>query len=119
MLFDNYYVIDDGLYFFTVSALRPKLAVDERIATLCVLPILLAGVLASPSKHEILTEYLRSLLVQSAEQEGQSAMQSADVYNSVRFLWLVLFYLSSLLLGLDYIVDLHHYSAACLKTTII
>ncbi|KAI3785242.1 hypothetical protein L1987_44357 [Smallanthus sonchifolius] len=69
-----------------VKALRPKIAVDERIATLCVLPLLLAGVLGSPSKHEVLTEYLRNLLVQSAELEGPSAMQSVDVYNSVRFL---------------------------------
>nr|GEV83754.1 lisH domain and HEAT repeat-containing protein KIAA1468 homolog [Tanacetum cinerariifolium] len=69
-----------------VKALRPKKAVDERIATLCVLPVLLAGVFGSPSKHEVLTEYLRNLLVQSIEQEGQSAMHCADVYNSVRFL---------------------------------
>lgn len=69
-----------------VKALRPKLAVDERIAMLCVLPVLLAGVLGSPRKHEVLTEYLRNLLVQSAELEGQSAMHSADVHNSVRFL---------------------------------
>ncbi|GJU29765.1 armadillo-like helical domain-containing protein [Tanacetum coccineum] len=69
-----------------VKALRPKKAVDERIATLCVLPVLLAGVFGSPSKHEVLTEYLRNLLVQSIEQEGQPAMHCADVYNSVRFL---------------------------------
>ncbi|KAJ9562345.1 hypothetical protein OSB04_007505, partial [Centaurea solstitialis] len=71
-----------------VETLRPKNAVAERIATLCVLPILLAGVLGAPSKQELLTEYLRNLLVQSAMQEGQSAMHCADIYNSVRFLWL-------------------------------
>nr|XP_043616992.1 RAB11-binding protein RELCH isoform X2 [Erigeron canadensis] len=69
-----------------VKALRPKLAVDERIATLCVLPVLLAGVLGFSKKHEVLTEYLRNRLVQSAEQEVQPAMHGADVYNSVRFL---------------------------------
>ncbi|KAI7749021.1 hypothetical protein M8C21_009927, partial [Ambrosia artemisiifolia] len=69
-----------------VKALRPKNVGDARIARLCVLPLLLAGVLGSPSKHEVLTEYLRNLLVQSAEVEGQSAMHSFDVYNSVRFL---------------------------------
>ncbi|XP_076960727.1 uncharacterized protein LOC143637161 isoform X2 [Bidens hawaiensis] len=69
-----------------VKALRPKNAGDERIARLCVLPLLLAGVLGSPSKHEVLTEYLRNLLIQGAELEGQSAMNSVDVYNSVRFL---------------------------------
>ncbi|KAK9048949.1 hypothetical protein SSX86_032086 [Deinandra increscens subsp. villosa] len=71
-----------------VKALRPKIAVDKRIATLCVLPLLLAGVLGSPSKHEVLTEYLRNLLVPSAELEGQSAMPNVDVYNSVRYLCL-------------------------------
>ncbi|MFS7973438.1 putative RAB11-binding protein RELCH [Helianthus anomalus] len=85
-----------------VKALRPKNAGDERIARLCVLPLLLAGVLGSPSKHEVLTEYLRNLLVQNAELEGHLAMQNVDVYNSVRFLWLVFFsqLLSSLLVGL-------------------
>ena len=105
---------------FTVSGLRPKTPVAERIATLCVLPVLLAGVLGAPSKQELLTEYLRNLLVQSAAQEGQSAMHSADIYNSVRFLWLVfprLILVSSLLLGLDYIVSFHHCCAACLKNT--
>ncbi|KAJ0753898.1 putative transcription factor interactor and regulator LisH family [Helianthus annuus] len=71
-----------------VKALRPKNAGDERIARLCVLPLLLAGVLGSPSKHEVLTEYLRNLLVQNAELEGHLAMQNVDVYNSVRFLCL-------------------------------
>ncbi|GKE29368.1 lisH domain and HEAT repeat-containing protein KIAA1468 [Tanacetum coccineum] len=51
---------------------------------LCVLSVLFAGVFGSPSKHEVLTEYLRNLLVQSTKQEGQSAMHCADVYNSVR-----------------------------------
>ncbi|GKB79550.1 armadillo-like helical domain-containing protein, partial [Tanacetum coccineum] len=41
-------------------------------------------VFGSPSKHEVLTKYLRNLLVQSTKQEGQSAMHCADVYNSVR-----------------------------------
>ncbi|KAL8231137.1 hypothetical protein R6Q57_000915 [Mikania cordata] len=69
-----------------IKALRPKIAIDKRIATLCVLPLLLAGVLGSPGKHEVLTEYLRNLLVQSTELEDQSAMHNVDVYNSVRFL---------------------------------
>lgn len=72
---------------------------DARIATLCVLPVLLAGVLGFPNKHELLTEYLRNLLIQSADKTTQSAIHSADVYNSVRFLWCV--FLHFLLLGLD------------------
>lgn len=56
---------------------------------MCVLPILLAGVLGSPSKHENLTEYLRNLLVQNAVQENQSVRRNAEIVNSVRFLWCV------------------------------
>lgn len=71
-----------------IKALRPIIAMDARIATLCVLPVLLAGVLGFPNKHELLTEYLRNLLIQSADKTTQSAIHSADVYNSVRFLCL-------------------------------
>ncbi|CAH1420222.1 unnamed protein product [Lactuca virosa] len=71
-----------------IKALRPIIAMDARIATLCVLPVLLAGVLGFPNKHELLTEYLRNLLIQSADKTTRSAIHSADVYNSVRFLCL-------------------------------
>ncbi|KAI3500154.1 hypothetical protein L1887_35971 [Cichorium endivia] len=71
-----------------IKALRPIISVDSRIATLCVLPVLLAGVLGFPNKHELLTEYLRNLLIQSADKTTRSAIHSADVYNSVRFLCL-------------------------------
>lgn len=69
-----------------IRGLRPKMAVTERLATLCVLPLLLAGVFGSRSKQEELTEYLRNLLVQSAEQEAQPAKNNAAIFNSVRFL---------------------------------
>ncbi|WOH10287.1 hypothetical protein DCAR_0729754 [Daucus carota subsp. sativus] len=69
-----------------IKGLRPKSSVAERLATMCVLPILLAGVLGSPSKHENLTEYLRNLLVQNAVQENQSVRRNAEIVNSVRFL---------------------------------
>ncbi|KAL4582500.1 hypothetical protein LXL04_007050 [Taraxacum kok-saghyz] len=71
-----------------IKAIRPIIAVDARIATLCVLPVLLAGVLGFHNKHEVLTEYLRNLLIQNADQATRSAIHSADVYNSVRFLCL-------------------------------
>ncbi|KAA8530598.1 hypothetical protein F0562_005307 [Nyssa sinensis] len=69
-----------------IKGLRPKTAVAERLATLCVLPLLLAGVLGGPSKHQELTEYLRNLLVQSTVQEGQPAKRNDEIVNSVRFL---------------------------------
>ncbi|KAK1356948.1 hypothetical protein POM88_050204 [Heracleum sosnowskyi] len=68
------------------SGIRPKSSVAERLATMCVLPLLLAGVLGSPSKHENLTEYLRSLLVQNAVQENQPVRRNAEIVNVVRFL---------------------------------
>lgn len=71
------------------AGIRPKSSVAERLATMCVLPLLLAGVLGSPSKHENLTEYLRNLLVQNAVQDNQSVRRNAEIVNSVRFLWSV------------------------------
>ncbi|KAK1366118.1 LisH domain and HEAT repeat KIAA1468-like protein [Heracleum sosnowskyi] len=69
-----------------IKGIRPKSSVAERLATMCVLPLLLAGVLGSPSKHENLTEYLRSLLVQNVVQENQPVRRNAEIVNAVRFL---------------------------------
>ncbi|GFZ18924.1 HEAT repeat-containing protein [Actinidia rufa] len=66
--------------------LKPKTAVAERLSAMCILPLLLAGVLGSPSKHGQLTEYLRNLLIQSAMQEGQPTRHAADIINPVCFL---------------------------------
>ncbi|KAL2499450.1 HEAT repeat-containing protein [Abeliophyllum distichum] len=67
-----------------IRGLRPQTLVAERLASMCVLPLLLAGVLGHPSKHEQLTKYLRNLLVQSSGQEGQPAKH--EIVNSVRFI---------------------------------
>ncbi|KAM7520278.1 hypothetical protein LguiB_019240 [Lonicera macranthoides] len=69
-----------------IRGLSPKTVVAERLVTLCVLPLVLAGVLGSPSKHEQLTEYLRNLLVQTTVQEDEPEKLNADIVNSVRFL---------------------------------
>ncbi|KAL0424018.1 UNVERIFIED_CONTAM: RAB11-binding protein RELCH [Sesamum radiatum] len=63
---------------------RPQTETFRRIATMCVLPLLLAGVLGHPSKHEYLTEYLRNRLIQSSEQDDQPA--KLDIIHAVRFL---------------------------------
>ncbi|KAL6960962.1 hypothetical protein U1Q18_038727 [Sarracenia purpurea var. burkii] len=68
------------------KGLKPKTAVAERLAAMCVLPLLLAGVLGSRSKHEQLTEYLRNMLVQHAVQDGQPRKRHAEIINPVRFL---------------------------------
>lgn len=69
-----------------IKGLRPKTAMAERLATMCVLPILLAGVLGAPSKHEQLTEYLRKILVQGTVKENGSTMRNAEIVDAVRFL---------------------------------
>ncbi|KAM3359556.1 hypothetical protein P3S68_019267 [Capsicum galapagoense] len=62
----------------------PKTAVVERPVAIFVLPLLLAGVLGSPRKHELLTEYLRNLLIQTSGQESQTMKH--EIFCSVCFL---------------------------------
>ncbi|KAJ6396403.1 hypothetical protein OIU77_021437 [Salix suchowensis] len=69
-----------------IKGLRPRTAVAERIATMCVLPLLLAGVLGAPSQHEQLANYLRGLLVDGTLKESQSTKHSAEIIDAVRFL---------------------------------
>ncbi|CAA0817266.1 HEAT repeat-containing protein [Striga hermonthica] len=66
-----------------LRGLRPQSTIDQRIATMCVLPLLLAGILGHPSKRELLAEYLRNLLIQSSNQDNQSA--NHEIINSIRF----------------------------------
>ncbi|XWS30754.1 hypothetical protein CRYUN_Cryun23aG0016100 [Craigia yunnanensis] len=68
-----------------IKGLRPRTAVAERLATLGILPLLLAGVLGSPVKREQLADYLRKLLVEGAMKENQST-HNIDIVNAVRFL---------------------------------
>ncbi|KAM1060992.1 hypothetical protein PS2_025293 [Malus domestica] len=67
-----------------IKGLRPRTTVVKRLATMCVLPLLLAGVLGGPSKHEQLFEYLRKLLVEGVA--NQSTKCSAEIVDAVRFL---------------------------------
>ncbi|GAV85558.1 hypothetical protein CFOL_v3_28994 [Cephalotus follicularis] len=69
-----------------IKGLRPRTAVAERLATMCVLPILLAGVLGAPSKHEQLADYLRKLLIEGPTKENQSAKRNGEIFDAVRFL---------------------------------
>ncbi|RVW77484.1 LisH domain and HEAT repeat-containing protein KIAA1468-like [Vitis vinifera] len=69
-----------------IKGLRPKTAIAERLATMCVLPLLLAGVLGAPYKHEQLVEYLRNLLVQGTVKESQPTKRNAEIVDAVRFL---------------------------------
>lgn len=67
-----------------IQGLRPKSSVTERLAIMCVMPVLLAGVLGAPSKREQLEEYLKKLLVQDISKETQR--RHAEIVDAVRFL---------------------------------
>ncbi|KAK1320907.1 hypothetical protein QJS10_CPA03g00594 [Acorus calamus] len=70
-----------------IKGLRPKTALGERLAIMCVLPLLLAGLLGTHSKKEQLAEYLRRLLVENtAKQDSWSVCHTAELINAVRFL---------------------------------
>uniref|UniRef100_A0A1D1XGA7 LisH domain and HEAT repeat-containing protein KIAA1468 n=1 Tax=Anthurium amnicola TaxID=1678845 RepID=A0A1D1XGA7_9ARAE len=70
-----------------IKGLWPKTAVAERFAVMCVLPLLLAGILGSPSRHEQLAEYLRKQLIENTVKEGSWAMyHTTDLIDAVRFL---------------------------------
>jgi hypothetical protein len=62
--------------------------VAEKLAIMCVLPLLLAGVLAAPNKHGQLAEYLRKLLVEGSMEESMPTKRN-EIVNAVRFLWFV------------------------------
>lgn len=67
-----------------IEGLKPKNSVMERLATVCVMPVLLAGVLGAPSKREQLEEYLKKLLVQDTSDEPHRL--HAEIVDAVRFL---------------------------------
>lgn len=69
-----------------IKGLRPRNAVAERLATLCVLPLLLAGVLGAPSKREQLAEYLKKLLVHDTMKDNQASNRHTEIVDAVRFL---------------------------------
>lgn len=62
----------------------------EKLAIMCVLPLLLAGILGVPSRHEKLADYLRKLLLQNTLRDGSwSTYRTAEIIDAVRFLRLV------------------------------
>lgn len=83
-LVSSYY--GDGLY---IEGLKPKTILGARLATICVLPLLLAGVLGAPSKEEELVHFLRKLLVEGTKEESHSVNQYTEIVDAVRFFWCV------------------------------
>lgn len=89
----QYFHITEGnvevLIHVDVSGFKPKTPMEERLAKMCVLPLLLAGVLSSPNMGtEELAVYLRELILQSSLNSGAwSPTKNSELIDSVRFLW--------------------------------
>ncbi|XP_072993401.1 uncharacterized protein [Typha latifolia] len=70
-----------------IKGLRPKTAVSDRLAIMCVLPLLLSGILGSPTSQEKLSNYLRKVLNQNTTREGSwSVYHTAELIDAIRFL---------------------------------
>ncbi|KAF9595015.1 hypothetical protein IFM89_036033 [Coptis chinensis] len=67
-----------------ILVLQPKTSVSEKLAIMCVLPLLLAGILGTSSRKDQLAEYLRKLLVQSTVREGWSANRTSEIIDAVK-----------------------------------
>ncbi|XP_078153215.1 HEAT repeat-containing protein isoform X2 [Carex rostrata] len=68
-----------------VKGLQPKNIVSERLATMCVLPLLLAGILGTPLTRDQLPAYLRKLLVHTRDGPF-STYDTTEFIDAVRFL---------------------------------
>ncbi|KAJ4808089.1 LisH domain and HEAT repeat-containing protein KIAA1468 [Rhynchospora pubera] len=70
-----------------VKGLQPKNMISERLATMCVLPLLLSGILGSPLTRDQLAAYLRKILVQSKTRDNPfSSYHTTEFIDAVRFL---------------------------------
>lgn len=71
-----------------VRGLRPKTSTAEKLAIMCVFPLLLSGILGSPSSRQQLEEYLRKVLIQNTKDGSFSMHHTTEIINAVRFLCL-------------------------------
>ncbi|AQK91697.1 HEAT repeat-containing protein [Zea mays] len=69
-----------------VRGLRPKTSTAEKLAIMCVFPLLLSGILGSPSSRQQLEEYLRKVLIQNTKDGSFSMHHTTEIINAVRFL---------------------------------
>lgn len=71
-----------------VKGFKPRTPLEERLATMCVLPLLLAGVLGAPGMEpEDLAVYLRDLILRSSLTFGAwTPTKTSELIDSVRFL---------------------------------
>ncbi|KAJ1257433.1 hypothetical protein BS78_K042000 [Paspalum vaginatum] len=71
-----------------VRGLRPKTSTAEKLAIMCVFPLLLSGILGSPSSCQRLEEYLRKVLIPNTKDGSFSMHHTTEITNAVRFLCL-------------------------------
>ncbi|RLN25257.1 hypothetical protein C2845_PM07G10940 [Panicum miliaceum] len=71
-----------------IRGLRPKTSTAEKLAIMCVFPLLLSGILGSPSSREQLEEYLRKVLIKNTKDGSFSMHHTTEIINAVRFLCL-------------------------------
>ncbi|CAD6231318.1 unnamed protein product [Miscanthus lutarioriparius] len=71
-----------------VRGLWPKTSTAEKLAIMCVFPLLLSGILGSPSNRQQLEEYLRKVLIQNTKDGSFSMHHTTEIINAVRFLCL-------------------------------
>lgn len=70
-----------------MRGLKPKTSVAERLAVMCVLPLLLTGILGFHSRQAQLAEYLRSLILRSTLKHGAwTPSHTPELIDAVRFL---------------------------------
>ncbi|KAK7340929.1 hypothetical protein VNO77_21647 [Canavalia gladiata] len=69
-----------------IKGLRPRSDVADRLSTMCILPLLLAGVLGAPGKHEQLAAYLRKLLLEDNSMQNPSTKHAPEIINAIRFI---------------------------------
>ncbi|KAM7255603.1 hypothetical protein ACFE04_008501 [Oxalis oulophora] len=69
-----------------IKGLRPRTIVAERLAHMCVMPLLLAGVLAAHDNPEQLANYLRKHLVDGTMKESKPENSNKEFVDAIRFL---------------------------------
>ncbi|KAL4322987.1 hypothetical protein AHAS_Ahas14G0265400 [Arachis hypogaea] len=69
-----------------IKGLRPRSAIVDRLSTMCVLPLLLAGVMGARGKQELLAEYLRKLLLEENHMENPPTKHTPEIINAIRFI---------------------------------
>lgn len=72
-----------------MAGFKPRTVVEEQLAVMCVLPLLLVGVLGAPEMEKgQLAIYLRELILKSATKIGAwTSTRTPELIDSVRFLW--------------------------------